>query len=98
MSPFPFLVSKHDLIFSLLFRAGLANVAPHLNFTGGAPPAAPAPLTMHLEFPAAPSALPPSPISQRCVLEHNTQRVPLLDARVWRTHSGSPVQGGYMFF
>ena len=67
---------------SLPFRAGLANVAPHLNFTGGAPPAAPAPLTMHLEFPAAPSALPPSPISLRCVLAHNTLRVPLLDARV----------------
>jgi hypothetical protein len=88
----------HDLIFSPPLRPGVADVAPHLNFTGGAPPAALASLTMHLEFPAAPGALPPSPISLRCVLAHNTQRVPLLDARVWRTHSGSPVQGGYMLF
>ncbi len=75
----------------------MADVAPHLNFTGGALPAAHASLTMHTDLPAAPGALPPSPISLRCVLAHNTLRVPLLDARV-RTHSRSPVPGGYVLF
>jgi hypothetical protein len=51
---------------------------------------------MHADLPAAPGALPPSPISLRCVVAHNTLRVPLLDARVRRTHSRSPVPGGYV--
>ena len=100
MSPFPsFYHSTTSYFHSPSGRAWpIANVAPHLNFTGGAPPAAYASLTMHADLPAAPGALPPSPISLRCVLAHNTLRVPLLDARVWRTHSRSPVPGGYVLF
>ena len=87
------------MLFSPSFRStGVADITLHLNFTSYAQPTAPAFLTMHVEYPAAPGALPPSPISLRCVLAHNTLRVPLLDARVRRTHSRSPVPGGSVLF
>jgi hypothetical protein len=88
-----FLTSGRPLFFSFpLPLAPISDVTFFLNFSDGAPPAAPASVALRVEVADSPTSLEAggaqSPIELACTRASNSLRLPLLDPRVRRACAG----------